>query len=632
MAGISRQACWVAVMCAVLFAASLTLCSPASAQSVSPMPDSVWSGPLASPALRVTRGAREDCNFPWTYSRGLRRCVCVREGYNMQAGDCLPEGVSGACRDDELWSAERRSCVCGSGLQREGIRCVAASGSEEIVDAEDEGAAEATPKEVLVAKSKRCFASLGFYKGPIDGRVSPETWTAYWYFKQAHDLKRHSDFLDEAVQTKIAALCQEPEATASIGAAEPSTEPAEAPPEPSPAPAVSEPAASPPARENASHVTCLPGDLLDLLQQSRRDVAAKRCEPECLARPAWLDEVDLAEMQEETGLTWCSACVGVQGRLTLEDVRRIERAGEIELCATPPKQLPRDAAAASRQSYTRVRELYRNLAATPENAAGIAVIIGNGNYASLPARENAFNDAGAVNAFLTEHLGYRSENVIDVRDAKKADLERVFGAGPGQEGELARRLKGRPDARLLIYYSGHGAVDAAQTEAYLLPVDTERYRDERSGYPLKTLYANLEHLEAASVLLLMEADFGRDHGPFVMPPNPPETRLSVVPVVPMPGLTILAAADRGQRALIDPAYGVGLFTRYLIEGLAGVGDLPPLGNSDGKIDSLELHVFTASMVRRSALKTFGLLQRPVYSAAAPTILSTGKGTFAARPN
>ena len=235
---------------------------------------------------------------------------------------------------------------------------------------------------------------------------------------------------------------------------------------------MSEPAASPLARENASDVTCLPGDLLDLLQQSRRDVAAKRCAPECLARPAWLDEVDLAEMQEETGLTWCSACVGVQGRLTLEDVRRIESAGGIELCATPSKQMPRDAAASSRQSYTRVRELYRNLTATPEDPAGIAVIIGNGNYASLPARENALNDAGAVTAFLTEHLGFRSENVIDVRDATKADLDRLFGAGPGGEGELARRIKANPGARLIVYYSGHGAVDAAQTETYLLPVDT----------------------------------------------------------------------------------------------------------------------------------------------------------------
>ena len=460
--------------------------------------------------------------------------------------------------------------------------------------------------------------------------MNPETWTAYWYFKHAHDLKRHSDFLDEAVQTKIAALCQEPEATASIGEAEPSAEPVE--PEPSPAPAVKEPVALPSIPASAPVIACLPGDLLDLLQQSRRDVAAKRCEPECLARPAWLDEADLAEMAEETGVAWCAACVGVQGRLTLEDVRRIETAGGIELCAMPPKQMPRDAAASSRQSYTRVRELYRNLAATPEDPAGIAVIIGNGNYASLPARENALNDAGAVTAFLTEHLGFRSENVIDVRDATKADLDRLFGAGPAGEGELARRLKANPGARLIVYYSGHGAVDAAQTETYLLPVDTERYRDERSGYPLKTLYANLERLAASSVLLLMEADYGRDHGPYVMPPNPPETRVSVAPVVPVPGLTILAAADRGQRALIDPAYGVGLFTRYLIEGLAGGADLPPVGNSDGKLDSVELHVFTASMVRRSALKTFGLLQRPVYSAAAPTILSTGKGTFAARPN
>ena len=70
----------------------------------------------------------------------------------------------------------------------------------------------------------------------------------------------------------------------------------------------------------------------------------------------------------------------------------------------------------------------------------------------------------------------------------------------------------QPNARVLIYYSGHGATDGAQSETYLLPVDTESYREESAGYKLSTLYANLARLDAKSVLVLLEAEYGADHG------------------------------------------------------------------------------------------------------------------------
>ena len=79
-----------------------------------------------------------------------------------------------------------------------------------------------------------------------------------------------------------------------------------------------------------------------------------------------------------------------------------------------------------------------------------------------------------------------------------------------------------PNAKVIIYYSGHGATNRAQSETYLLPVDAEPYREERSGYKLSTLYANLAGLKAKSVLVLLETEYGRDHGAYVLPPNLPE--------------------------------------------------------------------------------------------------------------
>ena len=73
------------------------------------------------------------------------------------------------------------------------------------------------------------------------------------------------------------------------------------------------------------------------------------------------------------------------------------------------------------------------------------------------------------------------------------------------------------------------------------------------------------------------------------------------------------ASDRDQRTIQDPEYGIGLFTRYLIEGLAGRADEAPIGNGDKRIDTVELYVYTSDMVRTAARKSFGLEQKPMLS-------------------
>jgi uncharacterized caspase-like protein len=76
---------------------------------------------------------------------------------------------------------------------------------------------------------------------------------------------------------------------------------------------------------------------------------------------------------------------------------------------------------------------------------------------------------------------------------------------------------------------------------------------------------------------------------------------------------VFKASDRDQKAIQDPEYGIGLFTRYLIEGLAGKADEAPIGNDDKRIDTVELYVYTADSVRTAARKSFGMEQKPLLS-------------------
>jgi len=603
------------------------------------------------PQARPAREQESACGFPWSYARGARRCVCIRDGYSLQSGNCVRDGASASCRDNERWSAKRAACVCAKGLKREGGICI----TDEPVNAVAEPdavpappAADApTPEQVeAIARAQSCLAELGYYKSAIDGKRGRETWTAYWHFKHDHGLGGYSDLLAEPVQQKFAVLCKRPEETAAL---EPTARPSDQPevegaldsPESDTEESVALASPEPGSEEDVAlepkvplDIDCLPEDLIALLRRAHGlGVSVKSCERACVPAPKGLAQSQLDELQAKNGVVWCRACVAIDGHLALDDVRRIERAGNVQLCATPPRQLPRygEGAVDGLRSYMRVRELYRALPPAPEDPEAVAVVIGNRSYDKLPRSVTSYNDADAIYSFLTEHLGYRPDNIIDVRDAKKADLEKLFGAEPGFEGDLARLVQSQSNAKVLVYYSGHGASDGAQNETYLLPVDTEPYRDELGGYKLSTLYANLARLDAKSVLVLLETEYGSDHGALVLPPNLPETMNTALPRAPVPGLTVLAASDRGQRTLIDVTYDIGLFTRYLIEGLAGGADRPPIGNGDGELDSAEIYVFTAALVDLAARKTFGVLQHPVYSGAATSVLTSAR-TIPAGPD
>jgi hypothetical protein len=622
------------------------------------------------------------CSFPWSYSRALRHCICIQDGYTLQSGNCVRDASTTTCRDDEQWSPKRGACVCGEGLKRQGNACVVAEPVQIVVtpppelpspdsaaslaavfpvappdvvapppaDApvpvetaakiEDGQEPALSPEQVkAISRAQSCLTELGYYKGVIDGKRGKETWTAYWHFKHDHGLSGYSDLLSDAVQQKFASLCKGPETTAALQSElQPATAPqtdatpegeAAAPTDTSPntevAPGTEKAAPRPPAASLA--IGCLPEDLIAVLRRAHGPgISVQQCEKACLPPPNGLPQSYLDELQSKFGIAWCRSCVSFSGHLALDEVKRIERAGNIELCATPSRQLPRRGVPVGEpvKSYTKVRELYRALPPALEASDTVAVIIGNRDYPKLPPSETSQNDAGAMYAFLTEHMGVRPDNIIDVRNGSKADLERLFGAAPGVEGDLSRLVHSNPGARVLVYYSGHGATNNAETETYLLPVDAEPYREELSGYKLSTLYANLAKLDAKSVLVLLETEFGEDHGSYVLPPNLPETSNQALPRAPLPNLSVMVASDRGQRTLMDSTYDIGLFTRYLIEGLAGKADLRPIGNGDGSLDSAEIYAYTAAMVELAARKTFGMLQNPVYSSAAtPVLTSTG---------
>ena len=120
-------------------------------------------------------------------------------------------------------------------------------------------------------------------------------------------------------------------------------------------------------------------------------------------------------------------------------------------------------------------------------------MVGNKDYqGDLPDNPDGSADADAVMALLIDQLGYKQENIIDLRDATLEDLERVFGSKNDPEDELAGRIDKKDPGDVFIYIASHGMVkeDDAK-EAYLLPVDAKLDDLDKTAYPIQELYDHL---------------------------------------------------------------------------------------------------------------------------------------------
>ena len=268
---------------------------------------------------------------------------------------------------------------------------------------------------------------------------------------------------------------------------------------------------------------------------------------------------------------------------------------------TPPPPPPKPASVSQAAASDVLNFPYPRAEVRPDD---IAVVIGNRDYRRLgrdiPDVAPAQSDAASFRRFAIEGLGVREGNIIDLRDATGAQLNRVFGTEANPRGQLFDWVRpGR--SRVWVYYSGHGAPGEGSDGAYLVPVDADAARIALNGYPLRTLYANLGQLPAVGVTVVMDACFsgfsqagsvmGKSSGIYLRP---------VVPTVP-PKVTIIAAGAPDQVASWEEDGSHGLFTKYYLEAMSGKADR----NGDGQVSLKELQAYLDDTLTYWARRYYG---------------------------
>ena len=206
-----------------------------------------------------------------------------------------------------------------------------------------------------------------------------------------------------------------------------------------------------------------------------------------------------------------------------------------------------------------------------QNSETFAVIIANENYKKVAKVPCAHNDGRAFRRYCENLLGIPSENIHYVEDATlgnmTAELNWAARVGEAFEG----------DAKLIIYYAGHGIPNEKDGAGYLLPVDVAG-NDVSSAYSLKALYDSLSKLNVKNVTLFMDACFSgtiRGNGMLVAARG---IAIKVKKEMPIGKMVVFSAAQGDETAYPYAEKGHGLFTYYLLKKLKETSGNVSLGD------------------------------------------------------
>ena len=228
-----------------------------------------------------------------------------------------------------------------------------------------------------------------------------------------------------------------------------------------------------------------------------------------------------------------------------------------------------------------------------------AVIIANENYATESQVEYAINDGRAFKEYCRKTLGLPDLNIHYSENATKNNIV----AEIDWISKVAEAFGS--DAKVIIYYAGHGIPDEQSGSAHLLPVDGMG-TNVKTGYALSKLYEQLSALPASNVIVLMDACFSGSKRGEGMLVNARGVSVKPKASAPKGNLVILSATQGNETAYPFKGKGHGLFTYFLLK---------KLQESKGNCTLSELNNYVKQQVARHSILVNSKSQTPTVTAS-----------------
>ena len=231
------------------------------------------------------------------------------------------------------------------------------------------------------------------------------------------------------------------------------------------------------------------------------------------------------------------------------------------------------------------------------NNETFAIIIANENYQSEVAVKFAHNDGRIFYNYCQSVLGIPEENIHYREDAT---LNNILSE-VNWVSNVASIYGG--DARIIVYYAGHGMPDESTQTAYLLPVDGSG-SDFSTGYSLDKLYKALGELPCKNVTVFLDACFSGSQRGDGMLANTRGVAIKARESDPQGKMVVFSAAQGDETAWPYAEKGHGLFTYYLLK---------KLKETKGNVTYGELGDYIKKEVSRRAIVVNSKPQTPTAS-------------------
>lgn len=228
------------------------------------------------------------------------------------------------------------------------------------------------------------------------------------------------------------------------------------------------------------------------------------------------------------------------------------------------------------------------------NANTFAIIIANENYQDESKVSYAINDGEMFKIYCNKVLGLPEENIHYRKDAT---LNNILSEINWLEN-VAKAYKG--EAKLIVYYAGHGIPDEASGSAYLLPVDGKGGL-LATGYSLTNLYKTLGDLPVQNITVFIDACFSGAQRDGRMLASTRGVAIKAKPATPKGKMVVFSAAQGDETAYPHNDKEHGLFTYYLLK---------KLQETKGDVTYLELAEYIQQQVSRKSIVANGKSQTP----------------------
>ncbi len=226
-----------------------------------------------------------------------------------------------------------------------------------------------------------------------------------------------------------------------------------------------------------------------------------------------------------------------------------------------------------------------------------ALVIANEKYMNVANVEYALNDGRTFKTYCEKVLGMPEANIHLVENA-------TYGQMVEQISWLDRIAKAyQGDAKIIVYYAGHGIPSEKDGAAYLLPVDVSG-DNTAAAYSLSLLYKQLGGLNAEKVTVFMDACFSGARRGDGMLMSARGVAIKSKAEYPLGNMIVLTAAQSDETAYPYKEKGHGLFTYFLLK---------KLKETKGNVDFGTLSDYIKKEVSRKSVVVNNKPQTPTIS-------------------